>query len=327
MEFFFGKKVLVTGASGLIGSNLVDALMKDGAQVVALGRNEKKLMATFPEYVGNKNFSIVEHDVCEPFPDMDGVDYIFHAAGPMERNIVLNRPVDVVRPNIIGIMNILEYLRSGHSDIRLVVFSSVTVYNNTTDKDLSVLEPQTTNAISLDADTASYAESKRMIEVIAKAYKKQYDLNVVIARFSTVYGYTRNVPDSAFYDFLDKAMKGEKITLNSTGFGRRDNIYVDDAVSGLLTVALKGGAGESYNVSCGGESGNYVAVDEIAKAIARTCSEVMGRPMVKVNVKDSESRRPGLILDNSKLKSLGWNLKYSLDEGLAQTLKAFINRN
>lgn len=324
MNMLSGKKILVTGATGLIGSNLIDRLMVGDASVIAMGRNKEKIESTFHEYIDNERFSVFEHDISNPFPVIDGIDYIFHAAGPMERDVVLNRPVDVIRPNINGLINILEYIRNGHTGIRLVVFSSVTVYNNITENDFSFNEEQTTNATSLDASTAAYAESKRMVEVIAKAYRKQFDLDIVIARFSTVYGNTRNIPDSAFYEFVRKAINNEDISLNGTGFGRRDNIYVDDAIEGLITVAKKGLSGESYNISCGGEKDNYAAVDELAKAIAITTSKLTGRTSVNVNVKKTESRRPGSILDNSKLKKLGWSLKFSLNEGLKKTISYYI---
>lgn len=324
MNMLSGKKILVTGATGLIGSNLVDRLIADNASVIAMGRNKEKIESTFHEYIDNERFSVLEHDISRPFPIIEEIDYIFHAAGPMERDVVLNRPVDVIRPNINGLINILEYIRNGHTSIRLVVFSSVTVYNNTTENDFSFNEEQTTNATSLDASTAAYAESKRMVEVIAKAYRKQFDLDIVIVRFSTVYGNTRNIPDSAFYEFVRKAINNEDISLNGTGFGRRDNIYVDDAIEGLITVAKKGLSGESYNISCGGEKDNYAAVDELAKAIAITTSILTGRTSVNVNVKKTESRRPGSILDNSKLKKLGWSLKFSLNEGLKKTISYYI---
>ena len=324
MDSFKDKSVLITGATGLIGSNLVDRLMQsDIAKLIVTGRSKKKLESTFPEYVEDERFVVVEHDASTPYPeDIKDIDFIFHAAGPMERNIVMNYPVNVILPNVLGTINTLEFLRNQEKEIgrkgRAIIFSSVTVYNNPTKEDYVAVEEETSYAQSLDAATACYSESKRMSEVIAKAYVKQYGVDAVIARFSTVYGPTRNVPDTAFYEFIKKSIAGEDITVNSNAAPRRDNIYVDDAIEGLITITLKGKTGESYNISSNGEKGNYVAVDEIAQVsagIAAHNSQVFFKSKV-------ESNKSGLRLNNSKIRGLGWSVSTSLDEGVLSTIKA-----
>lgn len=323
MNTFERKTILVTGATGVIGSNLVDRLMTmSPAKVIVTGRNEKKLESTFQEYVNRDDFVIVQHDAAMPIPSgIQDVDYIFHAAGPMERDIVLNSPVNVIMPNVVGTINMMEFLRKQEALTgkrgRVIVFSSVTVYNNIGTEDYNAIESETTNAVSLDAPTACYAESKRMSEVIARSYAKQYDLNTVIARFSTVYGPTRNVPDTAFYEFISKSVRGENIVVNSSAAPRRDNIYVDDAINGLICVALTGESGEAYNISSGGELGNYAAVDDIAKVAA----DVAAKGSKVIYRTEGGLKKGGMTLNNSKLKSLGWSLHYSLEAGIIETIK------
>lgn len=324
MDSFKDKSVLITGATGLIGSNLVDRLMQsDIAKLIATGRSKKKLESTFPEYAGNERFVIVEHDASTPYPDgIKDIDFIFHAAGPMERNIVMNYPVSVILPNVLGTINVLEFLKKQKVETgrmgRAIIFSSVTVYNNPSKDDYVAIENDTSFAQSLDAPTACYSESKRMSEVIAKSYVKQYGIDVVIARFSTVYGPTKNIPETAFYEFIRKSIAGEDITVNSNAAPRRDNIYVDDAINGLLTLTRYGEKGQSYNISSNGELGNYAAVDEIAQAAIKQSGNVCN-----VNYKSiDQSNKAGLKLDNAKLKSLGWNVCYSLNEGILNTIKS-----
>ena len=323
MKTFKEKVILITGATGLIGSNLVDRLMTmSPAKVIVTGRKEQSLDATCQKCIDSDDFIIVQHDLGIPIPfGIQSVDYIFHAAGPMERDVVLNRPVTVIMPNVIGIINMMEFLRKQETltckKCRIIVFSSVTVYNNPGNDNFDAIESETTNAISLDAPTACYAESKRMSEVIARAYAKQYNTDIVIARFSTVYGPTRNVPDTAFYEFIKKSINGEDIIVNSNTAPRRDNIYVDDAINGLICVALAGESDEAYNISSGGELGNYAAVDEIAKVIA----EVTGRSSKVIFRTKKKKKKGGMTLNNNKLKSLGWSLCYSMEAGITETIK------
>lgn len=332
LDFLRNKNVLVTGGTGLIGYNLVVKLLENShvSRLFVMGRSQKKLVSTFEHFASDDRLVLVEHDVCDPIPSViHDLDYIFHAAGPMERNIVLNYPVSVILPNILGTINLLDFLKR-EKNIRpkcgrLIVFSSVTVYANSSAHDICVTESDTANATSLDANAVCYSESKRMSEVIAKAYAKQYGVDTIIARFSTVYGYTKNIPDTAFYEFVNKAILGESIVLKGSGFPRRDNIYVDDAVDGLIRIAEKGISGEAYNISSGGQLNNFSAVDEIACAISKEAALILDRNPVKVETADSMSRKAGMQLDNSKLKQLGWNVETSLSEGVNITIRKILN--
>ena len=322
---FDGKTILITGSSGLIGYNLVKRLMKEeNVSIYALGRSVSKLEQTFEEYANETNLHLCEYGkVIEHLDEYPKFDYIYHAAGPMEPDIVVNKPVDVIEPNIIDLHTILEYVvrmkQCGH-DCRVIVFSSVTIYQNNTDQDLIVSEADTNCGEALNKPKVSYSESKRMCEVMAQAYIKQYGVDAVIARFGTVYGPTKNIPNTAFYSFVQKALKGEDIVLNGVGLPPRDNIYVEDAINGLLIIAEKGITGEAYNISSNCELGNFMAVDDIAKTIQTVAEKEFGIQM-SVLVPPFKDRQPGLFLDNTKLHQLGWRMQYSMIDGVILTMK------
>lgn len=317
--------VLVTGATGLIGSNLVERLLDLGAYVIAVGRSKDKLEKCFALNPHYSRLNIIEHDMSQRLPDFkEKIDYIFHAASPIAGNIIKTNPVSVILPNLIGTLNCLDLLKNQEKKDgirgRIIIFSSATVYGMD-NSSRTVFEDDTTLADSLDAINAPYSESKRMIEVLAKAYSKEYNVSTVIARLAYVYGYTYFMPNTAFYEFIQDALHGRDIVLNSNCAPKRDNIYVKDAVEGLLAIAQYGKDGESYNVSSNGDGNNYLAVDELAHIIASNA---------KYNIRVTFSnivpgdRKPGICQNNDKIKELGWTVKYNIQSGICETLQLYM---
>lgn len=330
MDSFKGKKVLITGSTGLIGHCLVEKLIDYGANVIASGRSIERLTKTFV----NRGFQCkcLAFDISKDcIPDSVGiVDYIFHAASPISGVEISEKPVDVIDANIKGARNCLEYLRlqqkqTGHKG-KFIVFSSATIYGNNTDGDISVKECDTNIAGTLEANNACYAESKRMIEVLARSYCEQYGVEIVIARIGWVYGYSLNIPNTAFYSFCKNAVNGEDIILKNSGLPRRDNIHVFDVVNGLLTVALRGNSGSVYNISSNGEYGNFASIDEMAREIGYAAKK-NGVNVDVVIPNANKKRQGGIRMDNTALKNLGWNLQMSLEDGIEQTLLRYFNRS
>lgn len=320
LDFFKGKVVLITGATGLIGSHIAKSLLSlDEIKVIVVGRSQQKLKKTFLDYVSSNKIYCLEHDVSLPLPlSLGKIDYIFHAASPISGEVIKRQPLDVINSNLSGTINCLEYLKKQESG-KMVVFSSATVYS-VDDPFHVAVESKTNMADCIDSPNAPYSESKRMIEVIANAYHKQFDVDTIIARFSYVYGYSANPAKTAFYEFINKAMSGEDLTLNKSGLPRRDNIYVDDAVRGLLHLCEIGVSGETYNISSNGDLGNYAAIDEIAESIVREANKINGTNIRVIYKSDGGERLEGLRLDNSKIKSTDWRVITTLDEGIERTL-------
>lgn len=312
-----GKTVLITGATGLLGSNLTKECLRRGASVIAVGRSREKLESCFGEYCDSPRFAYMAADISEEPLRVEGtVDLIFHTAGPIERKVIEERPLQVIGPNVFAMKKLLDLLyeqkKTLGADGRMVVFSSATVYGDPGGQERRVTERDTDSTDALDHYNVPYSQSKRMSEVLAQAYWKQYGVEIVVGRMSYLYGYNKHHAMTAFFEFMQKAQRGEPICINSTQLGRRDNIYVDDAVDGLLTIALKGEPGEAYNISSNGQGGNYAAVDEMANIMA----ELAGPP-TQVVTRGTIKHTGGLIMDNSKIKGLGWDLHTDLRSGIA----------
>lgn len=327
-RFFVGKRVLVTGATGLIGEHLCRRLIKEGADVIALSRSEEKLQKCFGDLISNHSLKYIAQDVSEPIVTDEVIDIIFHAAGPIASDIIRNRPMDVVAPNIFGTNNLLIFLKNQKETRKvsgkMVLCSSATIYSNLTDKDICVSEEDTYYTDGLQANNAAYAQSKRMMEVIANSYFLQYGVDMVIARLSYVYGPATFRANTALYEFIDKASCGEVITVNNPCMEKRDWIYVDDAVDGLLLLSTLKTNERVFNVSSGGEGNGFIAADEIAviaaniynqnHSDAKSLSEVVYRENLQ------GQRKPGVILDNSRIKEYGFNVRNDIISGIEKTM-------
>jgi nucleoside-diphosphate-sugar epimerase len=313
------KNILVTGATGLIGFNLVKFLLENtDAKVIALSRNKNKLEQCFSKYLNSSSFSYIEQDISKEFLFPDEIDCIFHAAGNIAGDLIKETPVDIIKPNLMGLINCLEYLRiqkrKNHT-CRLVELSSATVYGEKSGK---YTENETTETGNIEETVAPYFESKRMCEVICNAYNNQYGLDTVRVRLGYVYGPCFFMPNTAFYQFILQIIKKETINSNiisikASKVMKRDNIFVDDAVNGLISVAYLGSSGDVYNISSNGYFENNASIDEMAKVLA----DIAGGKVLYES-KDF-CKLPGILLDNSKLKSLGWTAKTSLYDGIKKT--------
>lgn len=320
---FDNSTVLITGATGLLGYNLAIRLLSSKkVRVIVLSRNEEKIRRCYASYINGNNFSYYVQDISNGLGVVkEHVDYIFHAAGTIERKYIENMPLDVISPNVFGIIKCLQFLKcqkdaTGQNG-RLVYFSSEAVYGKR-EMDCSVRERDTDYADSIESPRAPYSESKRMAEVILKGFVKQVGVDAVIARFSWVYGNAVFRPSQALFDFIELALRGENIIIQNPDTPRRDNIFMSDAMEALLVVALYGKNGEAYNISSNGEKGNYAGSDEIAELIVRYVNERQyAKRTVKVMYeKDASVRSGGIKMDNEKIKELGWQLKTDLESGL-----------
>lgn len=331
-------KVVVTGATGLIGSEIVQRYMEmQDVNVVAFGHSKNKLEEIFAKYLGKNNFQIVSFDFSYDFDFLslanskfnEPMDLVFHAASPMSPSAISERPVDIIKPNVSATLNIFDAIceqkKNTGVSAKIVVFSSVTVYGYSVGREKSFSENETAQADVLDNWRNPYSENKRMTEVIAHSYIRQHGVDAIIVRPSTVYGYSHFMPDTALYSFIKNVLQNEDIILNSSGLAKRDNIYLSDAVDAMIKVTRDGVCGEAYNISSNGDLGNYMAVDEIAETISKIANDKFHK---RINVLYKEkklvSARPfGIKLDNSKLKKLGWEPQFSFENGIEEALRKY----
>ena len=305
---FKDKSFVITGATGLIGSFLVDVLLEKNrtdnlnCTVYALVRNESKAQARFSAYIGDPHLVFVKYDVREQLVDgsIDKADYVLHLASNTHPVLYATDPIGTITTNIIGVQNLLDYSVK-HNVTRFVFASSNEMYGENRG-DVELFNEEYCGYINCNTLRAGYPESKRCGEALCQAYIAQKGLDVVIARFTRTFGPTMSMTD---------------IVLKSAGTQFFSYTYVSDAVSGLLTLLLDGKCGEAYNIA--DESG-----DIMLKDLAAVIAGISGREVV-FEIPDSVeaagfSKATKARLDGSKLRALGWKPMYNIESGIERTI-------
>jgi len=308
--------LLLTGATGLVGTFLVDTLLWKnehdglGCHIYAVGRSEEHARERFGAALG-QDVTFVAWDVNDgALPDVPA-DYVIHAASNTHPRAYASDPVGSILTNIIGLRNVLDFSRKAQAR-RTLFLSSVEVYGKAWKSD-DVFDESYCGYIDCNTLRAGYPEGKRAGEALCQAYRAAYGLDIVIPRLSRVYGPTMQDSDSkAMAQFFRRAAAGEDIILKSAGTQRFSYTYVPDAVTGILTCLLRGEDGEVYNVAGTGD----MTLREIAGMIA----DVAGTKVVFVFPDDIEekgySRVDVALMKTMKIENLGWKAQYDLKYGI-----------
>ena len=322
--FLYGKPLLVSGATGMIGSCLIDAIQEKnrkenlGCKVIAIGRNAIKAKNRFEAYWDSPLFRFIECDINDAasFPADIHADFVLHLASNTHPVAYATDPIGTIAANIIGTKNMLDVaVRSQAS--RFLFASSNEIYGeNRGDQEL--FDESYCGYIDCNTLRAGYPESKRCGEALCQAYKKQVGLDVVIARLTRSFGPTLLPTDTkALSQFLRNGLNKEDIVLKSTGNQYYSYTYSADAITGLLTVLTRGENGEAYNIA---DQSCDIKLKDLAQAIA----ELSGTKVIFDIPSETEalgfSKATKARLDGSKLHALGWKAAYSIKEGLSRTI-------
>ena len=321
------RSLMLSGATGLLGSFLVDVIMEKNVTdnlnctLYALGRSEQKVKERFLKFTDDSHFIFISYDVKQAFTCDDlvtsPVDYILHIASNTHPVQYSMDPIGTIATNIIGLQNMLDFAVK-HKAVRFAFASSNEIYGENRG-DVDTFDERYCGYIDSNTLRAGYPESKRCGEALCQAYRSQKGLDVVIPRFTRSYGPTMLMSDTkAISQFIKKGIEGEDVVLKSAGTQYYSYTYVADAVSGLLTILLKGKCGEAYNIA-------DEASDIMLKDVAAIIAGINGKEVVFETPDAIEVLGYSVVtkarLNGSKLQALGWKPRMNIKTGLTRTIK------
>ncbi len=325
-----GKKLMLSGATGLIGSFLIDVIMKkneDGLNctVYALGRSEERMKSRFkPSFFESGQLVFVKYDVKEALRcELMDVDYILHLASNTHPLQYATEPISTITTNVIGLKNMLDFAVD-HGCSRFAFASSNEVYGENRG-DTEFFDEDYVGYINSNTLRAGYPESKRCGEALCQAYMAEKGLDTVIPRLTRTYGPTMLLSDTkAISQFIKKALNGEDIVLKSEGNQFYSYTYVADAVSGLLTVLLVGESGHAYNIA---DAKSDITLKDLAGILAKYAGRKVVFELPDSVEASGYSKATKARLDGTKLKKIGWNPGYDIETGLTRTLSILSSLN
>lgn len=317
------KSMVISGATGLIGSLLIDAIQYKNhtglnCTIYALGRNQAKAKERFFYCWDKPNFKFIEHDINLPLEKsgLNIVDFVLHMASNTHPVAYATDPIGTIKSNVIGTFHMLEFA-AAHKATRSAFVSSNEIYGENRG-DIEKFSEEYCGYINCNTMRAGYPESKRCGEALCQAFISQKNLDVVIPRLTRSYGPTLLMSDTkALSQFIKKGIAGEDIVLKSAGNQYYSYIYAADAVAGLLTVLFCGEKGEAYNIS---DDASDIMLKDLAAIVAEVCNTKVVFEIPDTVEAAGYSKATKARLSNDKLKKLGYHAQFDIHKGIERTI-------
>jgi len=316
------KKVIVTGGSGFIGSNLVKYLLKKKYFVINIDKlsysahplNVKKILKNknytfFKTDINNRNKLIKIFNKYKP-------DGIFNLAAETHVDRSIDKPDNFIKSNFLGVYNLLEsisfYEKKNKKKIKLVHVSTDEVYGD-------VLKGRSDENFPYNP-SSPYSATKAGADHLIKAYIRTYKIFALISNCCNNYG-PNQFPEKLIPKLIFNILHNKSLPIYGHGKNSREWMHVQDHCEALLSIFLKGSLGESYNIGSGHNIKNIDLAKKLLK-IAKKKSPKIGKKVKIKFVKDRPGHDFRYALNNKKiLKKLKWKSKISLDEGLSKTFE------
>ncbi len=305
-----GKRILVTGGSGFIGSHLCKKLLDEGNEVICLDNFFTGRRKNIIPLLDNPNFEVIRHDIVNPI--LLEVDQIYNFACPASPISYQFNPVKTAKTSIMGAINMLGLAKRVKA--RILQASTSEVYGD------PKVHPQVetywgnVNPVGI---RSCYDEGKRVAETLMFDYKRQNNVDTKIIRIFNTYGPHMCPNDGrVISNFVMQALRGEDITVYGDGSQTRSFCFVSDLVDGIVKMMNKDDFFGPVNLGNPGEF-TILQLAELVIKFTNSNSKIISAPLPS---DDPTQRKPDISLAKEKL---GWEPKIPLEKGLKKTIEYF----
>ncbi len=303
-------KILVTGGAGFIGSNLCKKLLELGRIVICLDDLSTGSRNNIQQFIKNKNFRFIEHNVIDPI-DVES-DLIYCLASAASPKKYQSDPIKTIKTNVIGSFNMLELAKKYKSKI---LFSSTSeIYGD------PELHPQTENYfgnVNPIGIRACYDEAKRLSETIFTEYYRQYGVDTKIVRIFNTYGPNMEIDDGRVVsNFINQALNNQSLTIYGDGSQTRSFQYIDDLINGMILMM----GFENFRGPLNLGNPYEYSIKNLAEKIIKLTNSESKIEYFPLPQDDPKKRKPDISLAE---KTLNWEPKIKLEDGLIKTINYF----
>lgn len=317
-ELLKNKKIMITGATGFIGSLLAKTLLTCNIKfnlnltVLATVRNVDKAKIIFKDF-DNKNLKFIKWDILEDKLEYkDKIDFIIHTATNTKSKEMVEYPVENLKTSILGTIQLLDFSISNSIE-KFIYISSMEMYGTLNNQSGLTTENQL-GYIDLKNVRSCYPEGKRVCECLCNSYHQQYQLKVNCVRLAQTFGAGTSISENRiFAQFAKSVIEKKDIILHTNGNSEGNYVYSSDAIKAILLILFNGNDGETYNVA---NMTSHMSIRDMANLV---CNKIANNEIkVKYEIPNSNiygyAPETKLYLCSEKLMSLGWNPEINLTQ-------------
>ena len=300
--------IVITGGSGFVGSYLCEKLINDGHKIIVIDNLLTGSTENINNLLDNENFSFIEHDVQDHIEIEDKVDYVLHFASAASPKAYTEHPVNTLKAGSVGTINTLGLAKKHSAEYLLA--STSEVYG---DPLISPQNEEYWGNVNPNGERSMYDEAKRFAEAAVATYSRSYGLKTKIVRIFNTYGPRMQLNDGRVVtNFIVQALRNENITIYGDGLQTRSFSYVEDTVSGIISL-MNSTEYDVFNIG----NPNEMTVGQLAEKIIELTHSSSEIKYLDLPNDDPKQRKPDITKAKTKLD---WEPKVNLEEGLTKTI-------